>query len=251
MCTVVLLRRPGHDWPLILGANRDELTSRPWLPPARHWPDRAHVIAGQDELAGGTWMAVNDDGVCASILNRQHSLGPEDGKRSRGELPLEAVDHAEAREAADALSRLEPGSYRSFNLVIADAQNAYWLRSSGDPESQIDVMEIPDGISMITARDLNDPESPRIQRHLPRFLAAPAPDVEADDWFAWQGLMATKTDGREEDGRAAMNITSLGHFATVSSSLIALPRRDRFGVKPEWLFCSGRPDLNAYEPVKF
>ena len=100
MCTVVLLRRPEHEWPLILAANRDELKTRPWLPPARHWPERDHVTAGIDELAGGTWLALNDDGVCTAILNRPHSLGPADGKRSRGELPLEAVDHAEASEAA-------------------------------------------------------------------------------------------------------------------------------------------------------
>ena len=34
MCTLVILRRPGHDWPLILAANRDEMLDRPWqLPP--------------------------------------------------------------------------------------------------------------------------------------------------------------------------------------------------------------------------
>ena len=28
MCTLVLLRRPGAIWPLVLAANRDELASR-------------------------------------------------------------------------------------------------------------------------------------------------------------------------------------------------------------------------------
>ncbi|NQV98449.1 MAG: NRDE family protein [Rhodospirillales bacterium] len=249
MCTVVLLRRPGHDWPLLIGANRDELTSRPWLAPARHWPDREHVIAGIDQLAGGTWMALNDDGVCASILNRQHSLGPAADKRSRGELPLEAVDHAQARDAAKALSTLDPGSYRSFNLVIADAENAFWLRSTGEPDSHIDVTEIPVGVSMLTARDLNDPQSPRIERHLSRFQSAPAPDPETDDWFTWQGLLATTATAGDSDGRAAMTITTMGDFATVSSSLIALPRRDRYGIKAKWQFCSGRPDQTPYLPV--
>jgi uncharacterized protein with NRDE domain len=249
MCTVVLLRRPGHDWPLLLGANRDELISRPWLAPARHWPERRHVVAGIDQLAGGTWLALNDDGVCACILNRQNSLGPAADKRSRGELPLEAVDHAEAREAAKALAALDPASYRSFNLIIADANNAYWLRSTGEADSAIDVTDIPAGVSMITARDLNDPQSPRIQRHLSRFQTAPVPDPETDDWFTWQGLLATRTTASNDDGRAAMNITTLGDFATVSSSLIALPRRDRHASKAKWQFCSGRPDQQPYLPV--
>ena len=249
MCTVILLRRPEHEWPLILAANRDELKTRAWLPPARHWPERDHVTAGIDELAGGTWLALNDDGVCTAILNRTHSLGPAKGKRSRGELPLEAVDHAEASEAAKALAALNPFSYRSFNLIIADDQNAYWLRSTGEKDSRVVVTEIPIGISMITAQDLNDPISPRIKKHRPRFQNAPAPDPETDDWFAWQALMATKSDKTDAEDRSGMNITRMGEFGTVSSTLIALPRKDRFGIKSKWVFCAGRPDQEPYAPI--
>ena len=84
MCTLLILRRPGHKWPLLLAANRDEIISRPWLPPDHHWPDRPHVLAGKDEEAGGTWLGVNEHGVGAAILNREGSLGPIDEKRTRG-----------------------------------------------------------------------------------------------------------------------------------------------------------------------
>ena len=60
MCTLVILRRPDHPWPVMIGANRDEMIGRPWLPPARHWPDRPEVVAGHDELAGGSWLGIND-----------------------------------------------------------------------------------------------------------------------------------------------------------------------------------------------
>ena len=62
MCTLVILRRPGHDWPVVIGANRDEMAGRPWRGPGRHWPDRPEVTAGQDELAGGTWLGLNEHG---------------------------------------------------------------------------------------------------------------------------------------------------------------------------------------------
>ena len=104
MCTVIILRRPDHEWPVIIGANRDEMNNRPWKPPARHWEDRPDVIAGLDETAGGTWLGVNEDGVVAAVLNRFGTLGPAEGKRSRGELPLEALDHADAVDAAQALA---------------------------------------------------------------------------------------------------------------------------------------------------
>ena len=140
MCTVVILRRPDHDWPLIIGANRDEMRDRPARPPAHHWDDRDHVVAGMDELAGGTWLALNDDRLVAAVLNRYGSLGPDATKRSRGELPLEAVDHAEAKQAAKALALLEPESYRTFNMVIADTLDAFWVRSDG---KRVEALEIP------------------------------------------------------------------------------------------------------------
>ena len=53
MCTLVILRRPGHRWPVLIGANRDEMIDRPSRPPGRHWPDRPEVVAGRDELEEG------------------------------------------------------------------------------------------------------------------------------------------------------------------------------------------------------
>ena len=63
VCTVVLLIRPGHDWPVMLAANRDERLDRAWDPPAEHWPEHPDVIAGRDATAGGTWMGVNRLGL--------------------------------------------------------------------------------------------------------------------------------------------------------------------------------------------
>ena len=72
--------------------------------------DDTDVVAGLDELAGGTWMGLNDSGVVACILNRHGFLGPAPHKRSRGELVLEALDHADADAAAQALSDVDPAA---------------------------------------------------------------------------------------------------------------------------------------------
>src|SRR3954453_3826583 len=114
MCTLAILRRPDHAWPVVIGANRDEMIDRPARPPARHWPDRPEVVAGLEELAGGSWLGLNDLGVRAAVLTRHGALGPAAGQRSRGELVLEALDHADAVTAAEALSHLDPASYRTF-----------------------------------------------------------------------------------------------------------------------------------------
>ena len=254
MCTVVILRRPGHDWPLILAANRDEMTDRPWDGPARHWPDRPEVVAGRDRLAGGTWLGLNRFGVVAGILNRRESLGPRPGFRSRGELPLEALDHAEAAVAAAALSHIETRSYRSFNMVIADNRDAFWLRWLGtgvgrDDRPGIEVKELPPGISMITAFDLDDPDSPRIGTYLPRFREATPPDPDGGVWTSWSALMAYRVHAPGAGPGGAMTVVTDHGFATVSSSLVALPGPGRTDARPVWRFAAGPPGEFPYAPV--
>ncbi len=248
MCTVVINYAPSAPWPLILGANRDEMAGRPWQPPARHWDDFPYVVAGRDEEAGGTWMGINDDGVVAAILNRPGSLGPAAGKRSRGELPLEALSHADAREAAEALANIDGRAYRSFNLVIADANGAFWLRSTGD-RSAVDAEIVEPGVSLITAHDLNDVSSPRISEYLPRFRAAVAPDPDKETWGQWPALLASRESRHGDTERGGMTVGDGHGFSTVSSSLIALPGPQRFGEKPIWNFAAGAPDTHDYQPV--
>jgi hypothetical protein len=246
MCTVVMLRQPAGKWPFLLAANRDEMLSRDWLPPNRHWRDRPNVWGGYDELAKGTWLALNDEGIVSIVLNRKDSLGPQIGKRSRGELPLEAVDHAEARVAAKELSMIEPGSYRSFNLIIADARDAFWLKSLGQPGGKVYVTVIPEGISMITSADLNDLSSVRIINQLPKFKIAEKPRPEEDDWFAWQFLLGARKETLGGLHGVSLNLDNYNGFGTVSSSLIALPKTGLVATKPKWLFAAGRPDETPY-----
>lgn len=244
MCTLALLRRPNADWPLLLAANRDELCSRPGRPPARHWPDRPQVRAGIDLEAGGTWLGLNDDGLVAAVLNRYGTLGPQTGKRSRGELVLEALDHAEAYHAADALRAIDPDAYRPFNLIVADAVDAFWLRHAGD--GAVRLVPIPPGLHMIEAGELDDPASPRLSRYLPRLSAASLPVPASGDWSAWQAILADR-DTPSGQPRDAMCIVTEGAYGTVSSTLLALPRHVTDA--PVYLHADGRPDETDYVPV--
>lgn len=248
MCTVVILRRPGHDWPLLLAGNRDEMKGRPWKPPARHWPDRPEVMAGIDETAGGSWLGLNDHGVVATVLNREGTLGPMAGKRSRGELVLDALDHADAASAADALAHLDGRAYRPFNLVVADNRDAFCLSLTGESR-RVRVETIPAGLSMVAASDLNDPDHPRLRFFRPLFQAAPAPDPALDDWSGWTNLLGSRIWDGDAGPRGAMCIVTPSGFETGSSALVALPSIDRLGTKPRFLFAPGRPDQVAFEPV--
>jgi hypothetical protein len=244
MCTVVISRRPGHDWPLILGANRDEMTNRAWRPPGRHWADWPDVIAGMDEQAGGSWMGLNDFGVAAAILNRSGTLGSLAGKRSRGELVLEALDHADAATAAAALAELDPDAYRPFNLIVADNTDAFWLAHRGG--APIQVTAIPEGVSMITEGDLDDLGSSRVARYLERFRAS------APDDLAWETWAALLTDRSTDPARGPFDVMSFARgdgFATVCHSLLALPAPG-IDTPPVWRFAAATAVPPAWEDIQ-
>jgi len=247
MCTLVLLRRSDHEWPLLLAANRDEMIDRPSSAPARHWPDRPDVVAGRDELSNGSWLGVNDHGVVAAVLNRTGSLGPAENKRSRGELVLEALDHADARNAAEALAEIDPTAYRSFNLIIADNRDGYWL-AAGNGALTVESQVIPEGYSVFTSQDRNEIRAPRIGTFLPRFEAAAVPDPARGAWSEWEALMATRLEDGQTRFDDAMCIVTDRGYGTVSSSLIAVPAPDP-SARAVWRFAAGRPDTTPYEPV--
>lgn len=247
MCTCVILRRPGHAWPLLIAANRDEMATRPSRAPGRHWPDRPEIIAGLDLGSGGSWLGVNDHGVVAAVMNREGTLGPLPGKRSRGELVLEALDHAEAAEAAGALADLHPDAYRPFNLVVADPRAAYWIRHGG--EGAIRVHPIAPGLHMLTAGELDDPRDPRIAAQRGRFIAAPAPDPERDLWTSWQDLLgAGPADGHPPE--ASMVVATEDGFGTRSAALVAIPAYPGYGSGAVWWHADGRPDQVEFVRVR-
>ena len=246
MCTLIIRWCPGNDWPLIIGSNRDEMMIRPSKPPGRHWLDRPEVTAGMDDEAGGSWLGVNDFGVVAAILNRSNSLGPKAGKRSRGELVLEALDHSDARDAAAALFNINQNAYRSFNMILADNRDAFWLKHT--ETSAITLQDIPKGISMITADDLNDIQSPRIAQYLKRIRKAKVPDPGTNDWTEWQAILADRREHIDGNPLTSINITTDYGFGTVSSSLLAVP--SSFDNEIQWQFCTGSPDKAPFNMVE-
>jgi uncharacterized protein with NRDE domain len=225
MCSIIL--RTGADGVLV-GANRDEMVARSWEGPAEYWPG---LIGGRDILGGGTWMALNRHGVMAAVLNRHGSLGPAPGKRSRGELPLLALRETSAKAAAERLSRLDAGAYRSFNLVLADLDGAFLLRGleRGAPVPH----KLAPGTVMLTSGEPNDTSLPRIARHLPQFTTA--------DFAQWGDLLADRSPPWE----SSLNIPERDGFGTVCSSLLRLSRSE----DPQWWFAAGPPHMAPFAPV--
>jgi uncharacterized protein with NRDE domain len=127
MCLVALAIRRHPRLPLLLAANRDEYHARP-ARPAAPWVEDAAVVGGRDLEAGGAWLAAHRSGRFAVVTNFRRP-GAGKGMRSRGELVRDFVLGDGSPEAFLGALATRRGDYAPFNLVVGDAEDAWWLES--------------------------------------------------------------------------------------------------------------------------
>lgn len=250
MCTVVLSFAPGDRVPLLLLGARDELTDRPWLPPARHWPG-SPLLGGLDKQAGGTWLAVHP-GIprVACLLNGRGAQADPVRRRSRGELPLRTAAPdgpgcaggaggrpPASQQGAGVLKELagDPealAAYDPFHLVCADLDAVRLLSWDGERPAARD---LEPGTHLLTNAGHAYPVAPadpvtepKAAHFGPKFAAArPSGDPGlpvARAWGDWLTLAAG--DGLDPgDPRAIVarrNLPDGRVWGTTSLSLVAL-----------------------------
>lgn len=139
MCTVTVvpkLRLSSPAWaadPLLVrvACNRDERRTRPeGLPPIVQAIEGRRVLMPLDPQSGGTWMAVNDNGLVFLLLNATPPgrAGGDDGL-SRGGLIPQVAPAATTSEALSRLAHAGAERYRPFRLLMLDASQLVecWL----------------------------------------------------------------------------------------------------------------------------
>ena len=132
--------------------------------------------------------------------------------------------------------------------MVADNRDAFWL-TLREGAKRIVAESIPDGLSMVTANDLNDPSSARIRFYRPLFAHAQAPDPEKGDWEAREKLLGSRIWDGDAGPRGAMCVVTPTGFGTSSSTLLALPTVEHPEMKPVFRFCPGRPDETPWREV--
>lgn len=68
MCTVTYIPS-DKERQFILTSNRDEKAFRPTLPPVGYQYGSQKIIYPKDEIAGGSWIAINENGKVVCLLN--------------------------------------------------------------------------------------------------------------------------------------------------------------------------------------
>jgi len=235
VCTVVVSFQPGEPVPLRLLGIRDELVSRPWRPPGRHWPG-SPLIGGIDQLAGGTWLALHPAVPrVACLLNGRGQPADPDGRRSRGELPLRAAADGPGLLAALAADPGALAPYDPFHLICAELDQltaVSWLgRDTGQPR----VRALAPGTHLFTnaghaypAGPGDPPDEPKAAHFADKFAAAHPPArpglPPAQAWGDWLTLAAG--DDLDPAGLAAIlvrrELPDGQLYGTGSMTLVAL-----------------------------
>jgi uncharacterized protein with NRDE domain len=160
VCTLAIYFQTSSQFPIVIAANRDEFYSRPAKAPARLASD-PWVVAGQDVIAGGTWLGLNAHGVVAGLLNRRTPTAPDPTRRSRGLLCLDALRHSSVEAAAAHVCREPADRYNPFNLLLASPDAACVM---GNVSGEMVRTPLATGLHLLTNLDVNDFECPRIAK---------------------------------------------------------------------------------------
>lgn len=128
MCTVTYI--PSKD-SIFLTSNRDEKSWRtPAYAPALYTFDSGKIIFPKDGDAGGTWIALHENGNTAIFLNGafiEHTPKPP-YRKSRGLILLDLIDHSTPYNCflAINLNNIEP-----FTAIIRDNSHLFECRWDG------------------------------------------------------------------------------------------------------------------------
>ena len=132
MCLLVVVHQVVPGAPLVVAANRDERLDRPARAMAVLADRDPRVLGGRDEVAGGTWLAVNEHGVVAGLTNEPTGEQRDATRRSRGELPVFLARHRDAASAVEALvASARPSHYNPSWLLVGDRRRLLSVDMTG------------------------------------------------------------------------------------------------------------------------
>ncbi|MPZ15503.1 MAG: hypothetical protein GEU73_13960 [Chloroflexi bacterium] len=234
MCFVALLLEVNAHVPVVVAANRDEARARPSAPPHR-WPGEPALWAGQDRVAGGTWLGVNSTGLLVAITNRREGENDPD-LPSRGLLCVTTLRQTSLDAArAYVAEELRTRRYNPFNLLCVQGTSGWAATWRGD------VVPLEPGVHVLTNRgELDDDRLAMVRHARGRLAQLDLTTASIPALLQGLGQLCADTSGPEPICRPG------GDRGTVSSSLIAL---DTDGSIAAYWHAEGPPSEHRYLPL--
>jgi uncharacterized protein with NRDE domain len=240
------------DAPLIVAANRDERLDRPAVPMTVLRERDPRILGGRDELAGGTWLAINEHGVVAGLTNQPSPDGRDPTKRSRGELPLAFAMHRTAADAVAAVSaELDPTVYNPCWMLVGDRESLYSIGISG--ASDVDVEQLSPGLHVLENAPLREESAKAtfVSTLVGDALARRGANDAAATIAALETVLAdhrpavpeprTDSTGRVWPASLSAACVHAEGFGTRSAMIVSVPGRARDSGVPRVLVADGPP----------
>jgi len=176
MCLLLIAIDATPGVPLLLLGNRDEFHARATAN-AQVWADDPHVVGGRDLVAGGSWMALRDDGRFAAVTNLRTGI-PATAPKSRGWLVRDFVVGDEPQDIYLERLRRSAGEYGPFNLVVGDRGGVSALGSADAKVRRLDA-----GVHVISNGQIGVhwPKTERLQRRFVQLAASVQPSEAIDE----------------------------------------------------------------------
>jgi uncharacterized protein with NRDE domain len=97
-----------------------------------HWWEPEEILAGKDLQAGGTWLAVSNDGRFAVLTNFKELANGKESLKSRGELISNYIT-SKGVSSKEYLENIKERNYAGFNLLLGDKEGIHYIsnRSEG------------------------------------------------------------------------------------------------------------------------
>ncbi|MFN0128129.1 MAG: NRDE family protein [Verrucomicrobiales bacterium] len=119
MCSVTFIPRADG---FLLGMNRDESRSRPVAVAPRIHHRAGHDSLHPSEPTGGTWIGVNDSGLCCALLNwYSNANDPTRSRTSRGGIIPALMATGTITEVRPVLATQRLRSMAPFRLVVVSS----------------------------------------------------------------------------------------------------------------------------------
>lgn len=138
MCLILLAWKMQDDNPLVLLANRDEYYERPTTH-AHFWDDEKQLLAGRDEIAGGSWLGIRQDGRFAAVTNYRvpvfHQPSEITHTSSRGLL---VTDYLLGEKSPEKFNEdLNRNLYSPFNLLTGTLDELVYYSSQSQKQKML------------------------------------------------------------------------------------------------------------------
>lgn len=211
MCTLACWVGQFPEAPLVVAANRDENLGRASTPPFV-WHSSPRIVAPRDDVACGSWWALNEHGIFVGLTNR-FGATLDKHRRSRGLLVMELAAARTIDEAEAKLRALRAENYNGFHLLAASGTDAVRAIDTG---AELSVERLGPGLHILTERSFGASIVTRDQRvaNLFRPLAHRPLDLDA-----MEEILGTHEDDPFESLCVHLDLMDYG---TRSSTVLAL-----------------------------